>query len=51
MYLLDNGMHMLLFVGLAANPAFIQVDFYNIDFSSRVEDGIFYVEVGELIIL
>ena len=24
-YLLDNGMHMLLFVGLAANPAFIQV--------------------------
>ena len=48
-YLLDNGMHMLLFVGLAANPAFIQVDFYNIDFSSRVEDGIFYVDVVELI--
>ena len=39
MYLLDNGMHMLLFVGLAANPAFIQVDFYNIDFGSRVEDS------------
>ena len=24
-YLLDNGMHMLLFVGITANPAFIQV--------------------------
>ena len=24
-YLLENGMHMLLYVGLATNPAFIQV--------------------------
>ena len=24
-YLLDNGMHMLLYVGITANPAFIQV--------------------------
>ena len=43
-YLLENGMHMLLYVGLATNPAFIQVrdteltnfKHFNLDFSQDV---------------
>merc|ERR1711976_391792 len=35
-YLLDNGMHMLLFVGLAANPAFIQ-DVFGVATSAQID--------------
>merc|ERR1712026_159770 len=35
-YLLDNGMHMLLFVGLAANPAFIQ-DVFGVSTSAQID--------------
>ena len=41
-YLLENGLHMLLFVGLAANPAWIQVLLHSLlkGLSHEMEGGI-----------